>query len=274
MLLPFVDRQPTSCEVERLRLILSTYQDGTGMLAREGRTLPGWRDFERAVALAFGGEAQESKAIFDVLLSHTERPAVKYGLSCKMRGELNKIARTGRVSLELSNSAGQFWDYLKTKGITQSNYRDAPLEVGRSVIEVVEGWHYAVSIEQGGNVDLSGSSYLVLSWNKAGLYQLHQFSLTLPDISTLRWYFPSIARRGLESPARRLNGDDELGTLFEWYGESGGQLKYYPFASAAIWASEPFQLEPLRETGYGILAKAASYFTELWAEACRDEEDY
>jgi hypothetical protein len=183
--LPFVDRQPTSREVTKLRLILSTYQDGTGMLASEGKTLPGWRDFERAVALAFGGEAQESKAVFDVLLSRTDRPGVKYGLSCKMRGELNKIARTGRVSLELSNSSGQFWDYLKTKGITQSNYRNEPLEVGRSLIEIVEGWHYAVSIERGGNVDLSESSYLVLSWNKAGLYQLHQFSLSLPDANSL-----------------------------------------------------------------------------------------
>lgn len=274
MSLPFVNRHPTSREVEKLRLILSTYQDGTGMLVREGRTLPGWRDFERAVALAFGGEAQESKAIFDVLLSRTDRPELKYGLSCKMRSELNKIARTGRVSLELSNSAGQFWDYLKTKGITQANYRDEPLEVGRSLIEVVEGWHYAVSIERGGNVDLSQSSYLVLSWNNAGVYQLHQFSLTLPDPNSLRWYFPSVARHGSESPARRLSGNDDSGTLFEWYGESGGQLKYYPFASAAIWESGPFQLEPLGEMEYGILAKSASYFPELWAEACSDEEDF
>ena len=38
------------------------------MLAqKDSSTLPGWRDFERSVALAFGGQAQESKAIFDVL---------------------------------------------------------------------------------------------------------------------------------------------------------------------------------------------------------------
>ena len=104
-----IDRSPTEREVERLRLILSTYQDGTGMLQVEnGLTLPGWRDFERAVALAFNGEAQESKAIFDVLLLSQDRPHIRYGLSCKMRRELNKIKRTGRVSLELSNSAGQF----------------------------------------------------------------------------------------------------------------------------------------------------------------------
>lgn len=49
-------------EVEKLRLILSTYQDGTGMLAAsDGLTLPGWRDFERAVAATLGGIARESK---------------------------------------------------------------------------------------------------------------------------------------------------------------------------------------------------------------------
>jgi hypothetical protein len=53
---------PTFEHLERLRLILSTYQDGTGMIATPGgMTLPGWRDFERAVAAVFGGVAQESK---------------------------------------------------------------------------------------------------------------------------------------------------------------------------------------------------------------------
>jgi hypothetical protein len=89
----------------------------------------------------------------------------------------------------------------------------------------------------------------------------------------LRWYFPTVARRGAQTPARRINGDDELGTLFEWYGESGGQLKYYPLASSALWASEQFRLEPLRETEYGVLAKATAYFPELWAEACIDEQN-
>ncbi|MEW6739449.1 MAG: hypothetical protein ACOYU2_00250 [Nitrospirota bacterium] len=68
MQLALVDRPPTT--VEKFRLLLSTYQDGSGMLAqKQGRTLPGWRDFERAVAVAFNGESQENKFIFDVLLT-------------------------------------------------------------------------------------------------------------------------------------------------------------------------------------------------------------
>ena len=62
-------KPPTPSEVEKLRLVLSSYQDGTGQLAQsDGSTLPGLRDFERSVALTFGGIAQESKAIFDVVI--------------------------------------------------------------------------------------------------------------------------------------------------------------------------------------------------------------
>jgi hypothetical protein len=263
-----VDRPPTEQEVEKLRLILSTYQDGTGMLqVEDGMTLPGWRDFERTVALTFNGQAQESKSIFDVLLLSEDRPNARYGLSCKMRRELNKIKTTGRVSLELSNSAGQFWDYLKTKDINQSNYRNNPLDVGVSLIEVVERWHQAVSIERGGMVDLTKSSYLVLSWNQARYYQLHQFPLIMPNAHKLNWRFPT--KKGGDE-GRRLAAYDESGVIFEWYGESGGQLKYYPLASSAIWSSDGFQLEPLADIEYGILKKAAAYFPRQWAEINRE----
>ncbi len=56
MLTPFIERPPTKSEFERLRLILSTYQDGTGMEAKG--TLPGWRDFERAIEATFHGYAR------------------------------------------------------------------------------------------------------------------------------------------------------------------------------------------------------------------------
>jgi len=109
MTLAFVDRPPTPQEIERIRLILSTYQDGTGMLAADnGRTRPGWRDFERSVALALGGTPSESKAVFDVVLSRPTVATPLFGLSCRMRRELNRVGRDGRVTLEVSNSAGEF----------------------------------------------------------------------------------------------------------------------------------------------------------------------
>lgn len=266
-MLPLVHRLPTWGEMEKLRLILSSYQDGTGMLAVQGSTMtrPGWRDFERAVAAAFGGDAQESKAIFDVLIHDPDNFPVQYGIGCKMRGTLRETERKGRVTVEVANAAGEFWDRINTKGIDQRNYREYPEEVGASLIEVVEGWHEGVSLGRGGKVDLDGSSYLVLSWEKrTGRYQMHQFDIDLPEPDTISWSFPPSAQGGT---GRRLLGEDETGKLFEWYGEAGGQLKYYPKTSSAIWVSETFTLEPLPEGDYGLALKTKSYFPEAWARA-------
>jgi hypothetical protein len=267
----FANRNPAAQEVEKLRLILSSYQDGTGMLSVSGgRTLPGWRDFERAVALAFGGIGSESKAVFDVLLTDENQPSVKYGLSCKMRKEFKRISRDGRVTIELSNSSGQFWDQLALKDITTVNYKNKPDEVGETVVRLVRRWHQAAASERQSILDLTQSSYLVLSWEDQGQYQLHQFSLTLPDPSGLRWYFPPKKGGGGKTAARHLNGDDADGRVFEWYGESGGQLKYYPKAASALWQSEVFRLEPLPDREHGILAKTATYFPALWKAAQTD----
>ncbi len=271
MSLAFVERAPTAGELEKIRLLLSTYQDGTGMLAADdGKTRPGWRDFERAVALALTGKASESKEIFDVVLSHPEMPssAPKYGLSCKMRSELNRIERDGRVTIEVSNSAGKFWDHLASKGISQSNYKSRPQEVGHALIELVTAWHQAESATTGGSIDLAKSGYLILSWNRAGFYQLHQFRLNIVDAAVLRWHVPTRQVKGEQTVGRRINGDDERGTRVEWYGESGGQLKFYPFATEAVWQSERFTLEPLPGTEHGILNKAAAYFPDKWQAAC------
>lgn len=264
----FADRNPSPQELEKLRLVLSSYQDGAGMLSVSGgRTLPGWRDFERAVALTFGGIGPENKAVFDVLLTSTSQTSVKYGLSCKMRKELTRISRDGRVTIELSNSAGQFWDQLALKNITTANYKGNPKEVGRTVVHLVRDWHQAAAaLDRQNRLDLSRSSYLVLSWNAQEQYQLHQFALTLPNPEELQWYFPTKKNGDAETAARHINGDDADGRVFEWYGESGGQLKYYPKASAALWQSEVFQLEPLPDIEHGILAKTASYFPDLWQE--------
>lgn len=264
MLLPFIDRTPTQSDVERIRLLLSTYQDGTGMLSLEdGTTRPGWRDFERSVAAAFNGIASENKEVFDVILSRPEgSEVIKCGLSCKMRCELNTADRKGRVTIEVSNSSRKFWDYLLGKNIDHRNYQSKSDEVGISLIELVRSWHLEEGILHGGPIDLDKSAYLVLLWNKAGWYQLFQYQLDIVNEYSLRWSFPA--------NAKRLVGYDESGVLVEWYGESGGQLKYYPLVRNAVWKSERFQLEPLPETKYGIIAKAEAYFVERWLRACQD----
>lgn len=268
--LAFVDRQPTSSEVEKVRLILSTFQDGTGM--NEGGRRPGWRDFERAVAAALGGEAQESKYIFDVLLTDLQKPHLRYGLSCKMGNQLDRINRQGRAFMELSNSYKKFWDYLSSKGIHHTNFREQASEVGIALLELVKSWHLQESLTLGGRIDIQKSSYLVLSYNDSGWYQLHQFPLDFPDAGELRWYFPVRAGKH-RTVIGNLRADDGEGMVFEWYGESGGQLKYYPRVSTAKWLSEPFQLEPLSENiEDGLIAKAKAYFPSQWANASHEDE--
>jgi hypothetical protein len=255
----FAGSIPTKSQIEKLRLILSTYQDGLGQLVFEpDKSLPGWRDFERSVAFVFGGIAQESKAIFDVLVPIPHTPKINYGISCKMRETLQTVERTRRVTVEVSNSSGKFWDALRGRGI--DDYRITSHIAGKVLIDLVESWHNEASLEKGGIVDLTKSFYLLLQWHKrSGRYQLFQFPVQLPTPETLSW----------EVDGRRLIGRDDEGVIIEWYGYSGGQLKYYPFADKAIWSSEVFQLEPLpkSELGYGLKRRVIDFFAELWQAA-------
>lgn len=255
----FTGSIPSNGQIEKLRLILSAYQDGMGQLVFEpDKSLPGWRDFERSVALAFDGVAQESKAIFDVLVPISQDPELNYGISCKMRETLRTVERTGRVTVEVSNSSGKFWDTLRENGI--DDYDTDPDPAGELLLNLVESWHNEVGLEQGGMVDVSKSFYLLLQWHKqSGRYQVFQFPTRLPAAETLSW----------EVRGRRLIGYDDEGTMIEWYGHSGGQLKYYPFADRAIWSSDIFQLEPLPESdlGYGLKRRVIEYFPDLWRAA-------
>ena len=262
----FAHRPPTEAELTKLRLLLSTFQDGTGMLAiNNGATLPGWRDFERAVAVAFDSVPSENKDVIDVRLPNPLRKGAFFGVSCKMRRELNRSRRDGRVTIELSNAARAFWNQLGNEGIAAENYRSYAPEVGRLLISLVREWHSSVSIASGGSVDLSGSCYLTLMWNQSGDYQLNQFPIDLPDPANITWYCPLIKRNGVLQAGNAVCGNDNNGRVFEWYGQSGGQLKCYPRQSDALWQSEVFQLEPLPpDIPHGLISKAEVYYPNLW----------
>ncbi|MFN8496126.1 MAG: hypothetical protein U0350_51515 [Caldilineaceae bacterium] len=262
---------PSYSIFQKLRLILSTYQDGSGQLrVSEDNTLPGWRDFERAVAIAFQGKTQESKSIFDVLVPDRTSPSQYYGISCKMRGTLNETLRNGYVSLELSNSSKQFWDAINHYNLNQQTYREQPAVVGKALVERVKHWHDLVSTLSGGNIVLSKSFFLTLSWDRhSGDYQLHQFKHELPDPADLVWSFPLKKQKGELVPGKRIIGQKDEHILLEWYGESGGQLKYYPLTKDATWQSELFKLEPLPNQGDlqpVIMTKIYSYFPGLWTQ--------
>lgn len=268
-LVPFAQRPPTKAEIEILRLILSTFQDGSGQHAGKTSTLPGWRDFERAFALAFEGIPQENKGFFDVLLPNPDSAQTYFGCSCKMRGTFDQIAQTGRACLEISNAAGEFWLELGKANIDAESYRKNPRATGEILLTVLERWRQSEGLDAGGSVDLRGSYYYALQWSPKSLtYQLFQFPMALPKPKSLKWYCPpSRVRRGIDSQARCVRADDDSGLVIEWYGQSGGQLKYYPPVSTAIWASPPFKLEPLpADVPHAVWGKITQYFPRAWKE--------
>ena len=261
----FVHRPPNHIEMEELRLVLSTFRDGTGMLNLKNvsGTLPGWRDFERSVAAIFKGESQESKFLFDVLIPSSSGDHF-YGISCKMRGELKTRFRTGRVTMELSNASKAFQSRLEGAGISRRDFEQRPAEVGEVVIGLVEEWKEAASTNIGGIIDVDKSSHLCLLYDKGlGDYQLYWYGMGLPNPKDLSWEY--YRRRNTDKG--HIRATDTVGrVLFEYYPDSGGQLKYFPLAESAIWQSNVFQLEkvPLDSEDLILITKARAYFPSLW----------
>lgn len=218
----------------------------------------GWRDFERSVEATFGGHASESKHIYDVLLAAPNHSGLFYGIDCKMRGLLSTVERKKFVTIEVTNAASELWDAIKQQGITQETYMDYPQAAGHAVLNTIASWHHAVSTQNNGNIIIDKSIYLVLQWNpKTVEYQLFQYPAHLPDPANLQW----------SVEGRRLIGRQGEHPLIEWYGLSGGQVKYYPLVETADWVSPKFQLEALTQTiAVGLRNKAATYFPMAWAQ--------
>lgn len=238
------------------------------MLKANGRfTLPGWRDFERACALAFNGVAVENKFFVDVVFPLTTQPPTYYGIDCKMRRELRSAENRGIIYVEVTNAAKLLWSHLASLGITEANFRDEPDRAGHGLIQAVETLKKTSSAAYpDGMIDVGNSYYLVLLWHQSGDYQLFQLPLSLPEPDDLNWTC-HIGSRQDGSETTRLVGEYQNRVLYEWYGESGGQLKFYPQISSAIWQSEKFRLEPLPpDVEEGMIAKAKAYFPEKWSQ--------
>ena len=239
----FRDRPPTAREFERLRLALSTFRDGSGMQRVSGSTFPGWRDFERATAACFNGHAPESKAVFDIEIDVLQRKP--FGLSLKSS---KSNPSDDFVLMELSNSHAKFQAHLESQGL---DARIRPDLAGPSLIGLVKSWH----AEEAGRIDVDKSAYVVLThasdWSS---YEVLWFDLEIeePDPNDMDWQYTG----------KRISGVSSGHRIWDWYGWSGGQLKYYPLKNWAIWNSGPFQLEvPSTEDP---AEKARRYWPDLW----------
>src|SRR2546430_1579204 len=84
--LAYATRPPTLREDQTLRLLLSTYRDGTGnQRERDKSTRANWREMERCVAELLTGVGGEDKNIFDIVAHDDARNTVAYGFSVKSK---------------------------------------------------------------------------------------------------------------------------------------------------------------------------------------------
>ncbi|AGI71988.1 hypothetical protein OA238_c18830 [Octadecabacter arcticus 238] len=131
-------------------------------------------------------------------------------------------------------------------GFTEANFRnkEQPSAVGDCVLQTIHNWHVEgkkIYEEENSQIklDLSSSTYLCVSYRQqcdqdVRQYQIHSFPLVFPKVD--RWIYSGRALRGYVSK-------DPGKVIFDWYGLSGGQLKYYPRAVDALFSSQIFELE-------------------------------
>jgi hypothetical protein len=248
--LAFRDRALTADELEALRLILSTFRDGSGqnVLKPFGRVMPGFRDFERTLADVLQASAPENKGVFDVIVNDHPLP---FGISCKM----SKTQPPANQSsfMELSNSAAKFRDHLLKM---QIHWMSEPTLAGPVLIDLVESWHLTLQHE----INIGVSKYAVLAHNAQWTrFQLLCFPLNLKlakPKGDIEWLAEGAALNGyIDAGGRRHR-------LWQVYMNSGGQMKYYPLLSWADWVTDEFELE---EPPLGSLRqRAKEYFPTLW----------
>jgi hypothetical protein len=269
--LAFATRNPTSSEVEILRHMLATFRDGSGNQRDDGlSTHADWRQVERCFAELLGGDGGEDKSIFDVIAQDEKNPSTVYGFSIKSKAlsinDFNKLANGGRVYMEIANSPAKFWAEInQLHNLTEESFRrqEKPSEIGNTVLNKVMRWH-----EDGKNsndesngstkLDLENSCYLCITSSKEAInsrkHQVHAFPLKYPR--GINWKYKS------SSCLSGYDPDEPDKVLVDWYGVSGGQLKYYPKTSKARFNTPVFTV-PEAPKNLSILQKALEYFPHL-----------
>ncbi|WKK71472.1 hypothetical protein Q0F99_19220 [Rathayibacter oskolensis] len=155
--------------------------------------------------------------------------------------------------MELSNSAAKFHAALGYFGV---DWRNRPQEAGPIIVDTVMSWHEAVADE----VDLEGSRYAILDHDaRWEVFSLKVFPLDL------RTAHPVTQVEWIAEP-RRLDGfiylNNRRHRLWQWYADSGGQLKYYPPLAWGEWSSPSFALELPPQVS--LRSRAVEYFPQLW----------
>lgn len=269
MSLMFATRNPTDAEIKHIRALMSTFRDGSGNQSEsDGTTRASWREIERCIAEVVLGPASEDKHIFDVIAPDDKQKNVFYGFSIKSKQlskkRFLKLPVDARVYMEVANSPAKFWsDIEKHHGHTERDFNmmKNAKSIGDCVLQSVRNWHHEGKVKfeamnPGCILDLDKSCYLCVSYSEESdpserQYQIHAFPLSYKE--GISWEYNSQRCLAGKDPAHPSE------SIFDWYGSSGGQLKYYPRASDAVYSSPVFKmLKPPKNMT--LTSKAKLYF--------------
>ena len=237
----------TQDQFKKMRLLLSTYQDGSGRSMHD-RTLFNWEDFEDVTEVVFCGKRLKSKSVFDVIVPNTTG---NIGISCKITKTLKQSDKT--VLIEHSRVNAQFFDELRKRNLYGEEIFKNPTICGEIIINLINKKHELEA--QASNIDLHKSFFLVLVYDfEERKFKVFQFPVKLPRLDKFTWSF-SDSNKCLKGKI-----GDEL--VIQHFPDSSGQLKYYPHIRKSIWFSEIFSLEPLKSTTMkNIEEKMQEYFS-------------
>lgn len=232
---PVRDRPLTPVELTRLRLILSTFRDGSGQRVKAG-FMPNFLSFERSCARVIGGSTNENKGVFDVEVPG-DGQSKPWGVSCKMA--VTQPVKNGCWFMELSNSAKYLHDALGRAGI--QDWRADAQSVGPVLVNTVVSWHEQAREKY----DVDSSKYLLLThdakWRRFRVACFRLDILTRTPPNEVIWE-TSGSRENISSVVGYVEFDNSRHRLWSWYANSGGQLKFYPPLGWEEWSSDEFEL--------------------------------
>lgn len=268
---PFLTRSPSPTELTLLKKFLASYRDGSGNLREpDGSSRAEFRQIERCFAELLHGTTTENKAFYDFVVQSNENGGVAVrGASIKSK-ELEQLnsypaqQATMRSYLELSNSAAKDWAMCHERGLSEQTFRDGQQAntFGQAIID-------RQRIER----QTSQVTYLnsIPGANKFFIEDdcVYISLLYSPMVRGERSYLVSSFGAVLPAPAswsfkgRRLVGkeaDDSV--LYEWYGLSGGQLKYYPKIADRLHGTDLFTLADYKPAIETMRARVTRMFRD------------
>jgi len=240
-------------DINQLAVLLSTFTDGSGQLksiSKKYNSLPGWLDIERTCAEFFNGKTLEKKDVFDVVIPK-ENKMIGVSIKTKCVGTPLKLFNldNGQLYLELTNSSATIWNELKQHNLQESDFgnNSKATIIGSKLVEIANKIQSKSTVEK---IDFDESRHIVFSYSKPTnkdpsiFYKIHVLKMNINE--ELVWKFSS------DKCLRGSLGDK---TIVDWYGLSGGQLKYYPLASNSTHTSPVFSLFPLNRLSISDKAK-------------------